>query len=85
MSDVEYLLNNDKNVLTLLKRDGDFRSDESIELLKQADIVATNPPFSLFREYILQLEEYDKTFIILGNVNAITYKEIFKLIKENTL
>jgi len=63
--------------------DGDFRSDESIELLKQADIVVTNPPFSLFREYVDQLVKYDKKFLIIGNVNAITYKEIFKLIKEN--
>jgi hypothetical protein len=66
-----------------LKSDGDFRSLESIELLKQADIVVTNPPFSLFREYVAQLIEYDKKFLIIGNINAITYKEIFKLIKEN--
>lgn len=65
------------------KGDGDFRSEESIELLKQADIVVTNPPFSLFREYMTQLIEYDKKFLILGNFNAITYKEIFPLIKEN--
>ncbi|MBH2000931.1 MAG: adenine-specific methyltransferase EcoRI family protein [Moraxellaceae bacterium] len=63
--------------------DGDFRSSESIELLKQSDIVVTNPPFSLFREYVDQLVKYDKKFLIIGNVNAITYKEIFKLIKEN--
>ncbi len=63
--------------------DGDFRSAESIELLKQSDIVVTNPPFSLFREYVAQLVEYDKKFLIIGNINAITYKEIFKLIKEN--
>jgi hypothetical protein len=65
------------------KGDGDFRSAECIELLKQADIVVTNPPFSLFREYVEQLVSYKKKFIIIGNVNAITYKEIFKLIKEN--
>jgi len=65
------------------KGDGDFRSQESIELLKQSDIVVTNPPFSLFREYVEQLVKYDKKFLIIGNVNAITYKEIFKLIKEN--
>ncbi len=65
------------------KGDGDFRSTESIELLKQSDIVVTNPPFSLFREYVAQLVEYDKKFLIIGNINAITYKEIFKLIKEN--
>ncbi len=68
-----------------LKGDGDFRSPECIELLKQADIVVTNPPFSLFREYVAQLVKYDKKFIILGNQNAITYKETFKLIKENKI
>ena len=57
--------------------DGDFRSEESIELLKQADIVVTNPPFSLFREYVAQLVEYGKKYLIVGNQNAITYKEIF--------
>ena len=68
-----------------LKGDGDFRSPESIELLKQADIVVTNPPFSLFREYVAQLIEYEKKFVIVGHQNAITYKDIFKLIKENKL
>lgn len=68
-----------------LQGDGDFRSPESIELLKQTDIVVTNPPFSLFREYVAQLIEYDKKFIIVGHQNAITYKDIFKLIKENKL
>jgi hypothetical protein len=68
-----------------LKGDGDFRSPESIELLKEADIVVTNPPFSLFREYVTQLIEYDKKFIIVGNQNAITYKEIFELLKENKI
>ncbi|MFV0553340.1 MAG: adenine-specific methyltransferase EcoRI family protein [Mangrovibacterium sp.] len=63
--------------------DGDFRSSESVELLKQADIVVTNPPFSLFREHVAQLVKHDKKFLIIGNINAITYKEIFKLIKEN--
>lgn len=63
--------------------DGDFRSAESIELLKQSDIVVTNPPFSLFREYVEQLVKYEKKFLIIGNINAITYKEIFRLIKEN--
>lgn len=62
---------------------GDFRSSESIALLQQSDIVVTNPPFSLFREYIAQLVEYNKKFLVIGNVNCITYKEIFKLIKEN--
>ena len=71
------------NEVKRFKGDGDFRSLESIELLKQADIVVTNPPFSLFREYVAQLVEYNKKFLIIGNINAITYKEIFKLIKEN--
>jgi len=68
-----------------LKGDGDFRSQESIDLLMQADIVVTNPPFSLFREYVAQLIEHEKKFLIIGNQNVITYKEIFKLIKENKL
>jgi len=68
-----------------LKGDGDFRSKESISLLTQADIVVTNPPFSLFREYVAQLIEYDKKFVIVGHQNAVTYKEIFTLIKENKL
>lgn len=68
-----------------LKGDGDFRSEECIELLKRSDIVVTNPPFSLFREYVGQLIQLDKKFIIIGHQNAITYKEIFKLIKENKL
>ena len=68
-----------------LQGDGDFRSKECIELLKEADIVATNPPFSLFREYVAQLIEYEKKFLIIGTQNAITYKEIFKLIKENKI
>lgn len=71
--------------LTRLTGDGDFRSSESKELLKQADIVVTNPPFSLFREYVAQLIEFDKKFIILGNNNAITYKEIFQLIKNSKM
>lgn len=68
-----------------LRGDGDFRSQESIELLKQADIVVTNPPFSLFREYVAQLIEYNKKFVIVGHQNAISYKEIFKLFKDNKL
>jgi hypothetical protein len=66
-----------------LERDGDFRSEECVKLLKQADIVVTNPPFSLFRQYVEQLVKYKKKFLIIGNQNAITYKEIFKLIKED--
>ena len=68
-----------------LKGDGDFRSEECIELLKQADIVVTNPPFSLFREYVAQLVKNDKKFLIIGNVNAVKYKEIFPLIQANKL
>ncbi|MCZ2357682.1 MAG: adenine-specific methyltransferase EcoRI family protein [Bacteroidia bacterium] len=68
-----------------LKGDGDFRSSESINLLTQADIIVTNPPFSLFREYVAQLVEHDKKFLIIGNVNAISYKDIFKLIREEKL
>lgn len=77
--------NPDEIGIKQLKGDGDFRSKECIELLKQADVVVTNPPFSLFREYVAQLMEYKKKFIIIGNVNATTYKEIFKLIKDNKL
>lgn len=68
-----------------LKGDGDFRSRESIERLKQADIVVTNPPFSLFREYVGQLIEYDKKFVIVGHQNAVKYKEIFPLIRDNKI
>ena len=82
LSDVQYLLKNDKNVLSTLKT-GDFRDPECVELLKQTDIVVTNPPFSLFREYIGQLIDYKKKFLIIGHQNAITYKEVFPLIKEN--
>ena len=85
LDDVEYLLKHDKNTAAPLKCTGDFRNKECIKLLKQADIVVTNPPFSLFREYIEQLIKYNKRVLILGNQNAVTYKEIFKLIKENKL
>ena len=85
LSDIEFLLRNNKNTLTLLDGDGDFRSEECIEFLKEADIVVTNPPFSLFREYVAQLMEYQKKFLIIGNVNAVTYKEIFPLIKDDKL
>ena len=84
LSDVEYLLKNKNNTRAKLKN-GDFRSDECIELLKECDIVVTNPPFSLFREYVAQLMEYNKKFVIIGNQNAITYKEIFSLIKEDSV
>lgn len=84
LSDVQYLLKNDKNVLAILKT-GDFRSQECIELLKEADIVVTNPPFSLFREYIGQLMEYQKKFLIIGNMNSITCKEIFPYVQNNKM
>jgi len=83
LSDVEYLLKNRENTLSLLEGDGDFRSAECIKLLEEADIVATNPPFSLFREYVAQLIEYEKKFVIIGNVNSITYKDVFGLFSEN--
>lgn len=92
---VAYIYEGDKNENNLpddseirtyeLQGNGDFRSEECIEFLKEADVVVTNPPFSLFREYVSQLVEYGKKFLIIGNKNAITYKEIFPLIKENKL
>ena len=88
LADVEYLLKHNANTARSLNGDGDyssgdFRSRECMEFLKQADIVITNPPFSLFREYVAQLVGHEKRFLIIGNKNAITYKDIFKLIKEN--
>lgn len=71
--------------VTLLKGDGDFRSQECISILKEADVVVTNPPFSLFSEYVTQLAKYEKKFLIIGHQNAITYKDIFPLIKENKM
>lgn len=90
LCDVEYLLKNNKNSITLLHGDknhvaGDFRSDECVSLLNESDIVCTNPPFSLFREYVAQLVQSKKKFLIIGNQNAITYKEIFPLIAKNIL
>jgi hypothetical protein len=79
------LKKNKHNEWTPLEGDGDFRSDESISLLEQCDIVITNPPFSLFKEYIKQLVEFDKKFLIIANINAITYKEVFPLIKRNKI
>lgn len=84
----EYRDNNpvlESAIITELDGDGDFRSNECIELLKESDIVVTNPPFSLFREYVAQLIEYKKNFLIIGNQNAITYKEIFPLLKDNEM
>lgn len=85
IADVEFLLKNKKNALTLLDGDGDFRSSESIKILKEADIVCTNPPFSLFREYIAQLIEYNKKFIVIGRMTALHYKEVFSLLKDNII
>lgn len=86
LSDIaEQLKANKNNEWSPLEGDGDFQSDECIELLRQSDIVVTNPPFSLFREYIKQLYDYGKKFVIIGSLNAITYKEIFPLIKEDKL
>ena len=90
MTDVKLFLKRNKAARTALKGNdkypgGDFRSPECVELLKEADIVVTNPPFSLFKEYVAQLVEHGKKFLIIGNVQAITYKEIFPLIKDNKL
>ena len=81
--DVELLLKSKNNSLNILAGNGDFRSEECIELLKEADIVVTNPPFSLFREYFAQLINYDKKFVIIGSINAVNYKDVFKLLKED--
>ena len=85
LTDVEYLLKNKKNALTLLKGDGDFRSEECINLLNECDIVVTNPPFSLMKEYIPLLINMNKKFIVLGNVNHITFAEVKPYILANTL
>ncbi len=90
LADVEYLLKHDANTSRALNCDGvygagDFRSRECVELLKQADVIVTNPPFSLFREFVAQIVAYDKHFLIIGNKNSLHYQEIFKLIKENKM
>ena len=85
LTDVELFLRNDKNVKKLLKGDGDFRSEECIKILKESDIVVTNPPFSLFREFISQLDQYNKQFVVIGNTNALAYKEVFNLFKQNKI
>ena len=85
MFDIAELFKSGENELTELKGDGDFRSEECIEILKECDIVVTNPPFSLFREYVAQLMKYKKKFVIMGNKNAITYKEFFPLLKNNQI
>jgi hypothetical protein len=85
--DINHKVNNVEDIDALprlpLEQNGDFRSPECVELLKQSDIVCTNPPFSLFREYVAQLMEYEKKFLIIGSYNAVTYKEVFPLIKDN--
>ena len=81
----DFMVDDAEVVMTELEGNGDFRSEECIELLKECDVVVTNPPFSLFREYVAQLMEYGKKFLIIGNMNAITYKEIFPYIKNNEL
>ncbi|MCR5430435.1 MAG: adenine-specific methyltransferase EcoRI family protein [Eubacterium sp.] len=83
MFDIVELFKSGENELTELEGNGDYKSEECIELLKECDIVVTNPPFSLFREYVSKLLEYNKKFIIIGNINAVTYKEFFPLLRDN--
>ncbi|MEN6417728.1 MAG: adenine-specific methyltransferase EcoRI family protein [Clostridiaceae bacterium] len=85
LSDIEYLLRNQNNVLTLLEGDGDFRSQECIELLKECDIIVTNPPFSLMKEYIPLMVNSGKLFLILGNINHATFNETFRYFKESKI
>lgn len=85
LADVRYLIQNDKNVLSIFKENGDFRSRECVKLLEEADVVVTNPPFSLFREYIAMLIKHEKHFIIVGPQNAITYKDVFPYIRQNKI
>jgi len=85
LSDVQLLLAQDRNLLTRLKGDGDFRSEEVKKLRDEADIIITNPPFSLFREFLAWIIQANKQFVIIGNMNAITYKEVFPLIKDNKI
>lgn len=85
LADVQYLLRNNKNVITELRGNGDFRSDESIEILKQSDIIVTNPPFSLFREYVAILDRYNKDFVIIGNTNTLVCKEVFRMFMHDRI
>jgi len=85
LADVQYLIQNEKNVLSILKGNGSFDSPESIELLKEANIVVTNPPFSLFREFLSLLDKHGKQFIIIGNTNALTFKDTFKMFQEDKI
>ena len=83
--DVELLLKNNSNNLTILEGDGDFRSEESIAFLKESDIVVTNPPFSLFREFIATIKKYGKDFLVISNTNALSYREIFKMFQDDMI
>lgn len=85
LADVQWLIKNDKNVLSLLKGNGSFDSPECIALLKEADIVVTNPPFSLFREYLALLDKYNKQFLIIGNINSLAYRETFKMFQQDKI
>lgn len=85
LSDVQYLIQNDKNVMSQLHGNGSFDSPECIALLQEADIVVTNPPFSLFREFLALLEKYNKQFLIIGNTNALTYKETFRMFQQDKI
>lgn len=85
LSDIDLLLRNNNNVLTILDGDGDFRSEECIEFLKEADIVVTNPPFSLFHDFIAQIMKYKKDFLIISNTNALSYKDVFRLFQQDRI
>lgn len=85
LTDVQLLIQNDKNVLSLLNGNGSFDSQECLELLEESDVVVTNPPFSLFKEYLSLLEKYQKQFIIIGNTNALKYKTTFRMFQENKI
>lgn len=85
LADVQYLIQNNKNVLSMLKGNGSFDSLESLQLLQESDIVVTNPPFSLFREFLAALNKYNKQFLIIGNTNALTYKETFRMFQEDKI
>ncbi len=85
LADIRYLMQNDKNVISILKGNGDFRSDECVELLKESDVVVTNPPFSLFREFVALMMKYQKPFLVIGSQNNITYKDVFKYLRNNEL
>ena len=85
LTDIKYLISNKKNILTQLKEDGDFRSKECIQLLEESDVVVTNPPFSLWREYVTTLEKHNKNYLIIGRIDCITYVDIWPLVKNNKI